>query len=100
MGVKQIAKEGQFDNLDSGIYTLAGDVTIAIEGDMVYSLEEALSKKVITVQEILEQMKQDEKYGICEIGYFKDGGSTEYRYKDFTALKYNTTDIRFLPFKI
>ena len=92
MGVKKIAEKNQFDNLDFGVYTIAGDVLITIEGDMVYSLEDALSQGVITVQDILEQVKQDEKYGICEIGYYNDGGSTEYRYAEYTILKYNTLD--------
>ena len=92
MGVEQIAKENQFDNSDFGVYTFGGDVNITIEKDMVYTLEDALSNNVITVQDILVQAKQDEKYGICEIGYFSDGGSTEYLYDDFTILKYNTLD--------
>lgn len=92
MGVKQIAKINQFDNTDFEVYTLGGDVTITIEQDMVYSLEEALNKKIITVNSILEQAKLDEEYGICEIAFYKDGGSTEYRYKDYTILKFNTLD--------
>lgn len=92
MGVKKIAEKNQFDNLDFGVYTIAGDVSITIEGDMVYSLEDALTQGVITVQDILEQAKQDEKYGICEYAYCSDGGSTEYRYAEYTILKYNTLD--------
>ena len=92
MGVKKIAEENQFDNLDFGVYTIAGDVSITIEGDMVYSLEDALTQGVITVQDILEQAKQDEKYGFCEEAYYSDGGSTEYRYTEYTILKYNTLD--------
>ncbi len=92
MGVKKIAKKNQFDNLDFGVYTIAGDVSITIEGDMVYSLEDALSQGVITVQDILEQAKADKKYGFCEEAYYSDGGSIEYRYSTYTILKYNTLD--------
>lgn len=92
MGVKKIAEKNQFDNLDFGIYTIAGDVSITIEGDMVYSLEDALKQGVIKVQDILEQAKQDEKYRFCEEAYYQDGGSTEYRYAEYTILKYNTLD--------
>ena len=92
MGVKKIAEKNQFDNLDFGVYTIAGDVSITIEGDMVYSLEDSLTQGVITVQDILEQAKQDEKYGFCEKAYYSDGGSTEYRYAEYTILKYNTLD--------
>ena len=92
MGVKKIAEKNQFDNLDFGVYTIAGDVSITIEGDMVYSLEDALSQGVITVQDILEQAKADKKYGFCEEAYYSDGGSIEYRYSTYTILKYNTLD--------
>ena len=92
MGVNKIAEKNQFDNLDFGVYTIAGDVSITIEGDMVYSLEDALKQGVIKVQDILEQAKQDEKYRFCEEAYYQDGGSTEYRYAEYTILKYNTLD--------
>ena len=89
MGVKKIAEKNQFDNLDFGVYTIAGDVSITIEEDMVYSLEDALSQGIISVQDILDQAIEDEKYGICERAYSQDGGSTEYRYADYTILKYS-----------
>lgn len=92
MGVKKIAEKNQFDNLDFGVYTIAGDVSITIEGDMIYSLEDALSQSVITVQDILEQAKADKKYGFCEEAYYSDGGSIEYRYSTYTILKYNALD--------
>lgn len=92
LGIKQIAKTNQFDNIDYGLYTLAGDVTVTIEQDMVYSLEDALSQKIISVQSILDQAKEDEKYGICEELYYQDGGSIEYIYKDYTILKFNSLD--------
>ena len=92
MGVKKIAEKNQFDNFDFGVYTIAGDVSITIEGDMVYTLEDALSEKIITVQDILEQAKQDLKYGFCEEAYYQDSGSREYRYAEYTILKYNTLD--------
>ena len=92
MGVKTVAQINQFDNIDFGIYTIAGDVTITVEEDMVYSLEEALAQHVITVQDILDQIQQDEKYGFCQKAYYSDGGSAEYLYSDYTILKYNTLD--------
>ena len=92
LGIEQIAKPNEFDNDNFGVYTFAGDVYITIEGDMVYSLEDALNQNVINVQDIINQAKQDEKYGICDIGYFSDGGSTEYLYNNYTILKYNTLD--------
>ena len=92
MGIKQIAKPNQYDNIDYGLYTIAGDVTITVEQDMVYSLEDALDQKIISVESILDQAKEDEKYGICETALFQDGGSIEYRYNDYTILKLNSLD--------
>lgn len=90
--IKEIAKPNQFDNKDFSVYTFGGDTTITMEQDMIYSLEDALNEGKITIQSILNQAKLDEKYGICETGYYKDGGSIEYRYKDYTILKFNTLD--------
>ena len=87
-----IAKINQFDNIDYGLYTFGGDVIITIEQDMVYSLEDALNEKKITIQSILDQAKLDEKYGFCDASAYDDGGSIEYRYKDYTILKFNSLD--------
>ena len=57
---------------------------------MVYNLEDALSKKVITPDDILAQARIDTKYGICQSDAYYDGGSTDFMYKDFTILKLNT----------
>ena len=90
LGIEKIAEKNQFDNTDFAIYTYGGDVSITVEGDMVYFLEDALTQKIITAQDLLEQVRQDEKYGFCEQSYYSDGGSIEYRYPGFTILKYNT----------
>lgn len=90
--IKNIIDKNANNEYDYNIYTYGGDISFTFETDMVYSLEEALKQKVITIEEILEQAKIDLKYGICDEGYFSDGGSTEYRYSDYTILKYNTLD--------
>ena len=74
------------------VKTFGGDVDIVINGDMTYFLEKALSEKVITVDDILEQAKIDLKYGICQSAYYSDGGSTEYMYNQYTILKLNTLE--------
>lgn len=92
MGVDIIAKINEFDNIDYGLYTIGGDVEITLEQDMVYSLENALNDKIISVQSILDQAILDEKYGICESAFYHDGGSIEYMYRDYTILKFNSLD--------
>ena len=66
-------------------------------GDAVYSLEDALNRKVITPEDIFAQVKKDLKYGVCMDGMYSDGGSIEYCYygeKDnqYTILKLGTLD--------
>ncbi len=85
LGIKTV-----FDAGDYSVKTFGGDVQIVIEGDMVYNLEDALNSKAITPDDILEQAKIDLKYGVCEGRFFRDGGSIEYGYSDFTILKLNT----------
>ena len=92
LGIKTIIDKNSSDKYDYSVCTFGGDVTITIEKDMVYSLEDALSQNVISVEDILKQAKMDAAYGLCESGYYPDGGSIEYLYTDYTILKYNTLD--------
>lgn len=87
LGIKNI-----YDSGDYLVKTFGGDVSITIENDMVYSLEDALSKNVITADDILKQAEMDSQYGICQKGYYSDGGSIEYMYANepYTILKLNT----------
>lgn len=92
LGIKEI-----YDNGDYKLKTFAGDVTVCIEQDMVFSLEDAISNNVLTCEQIIEQAKMDERYGICQKGYYYDGGSTEYCYygdgsNQYTVLKLNTLE--------
>lgn len=78
---------------DIAVYTYGGDADITIEGDMAYSLQDALENKVITINDILEQLELDEKYNVCsDVGFYSDGGSKEYYYSNYTVLKYNKLD--------
>lgn len=92
LGIKTIIDKNLVDKYDYNVCTFGGDVTITIEKDMVYRLEEAIHQNVITVEDILYQAKMDEKYGICEGRYYSDGGSKEYCYPEYTILKYDTLD--------
>ena len=84
---KDLGKKTIFNTGEYEVKTFGGDVQVVIDGDMVYNLEDALNQQAITSNDILEQAKIDMKYGICEGRFFKDGGSIEYGYNDFTILK-------------
>lgn len=92
LGIKTIIDKNLSDKYNYNVCTFGGEVTITVEKDMMYALEDAMQQNVITVEDILSQAKMDEKYGICECGYYSDGGSTEYCYPEYTILKYNTLD--------
>ena len=93
MGEKKIiGLESSVIPIGYSVYTVGGDITITIEGDMVYDFEKAIKEKVITIEQILEQAKLDDKYGVCKEGMYSDGGTMEYLYDDYTIIKYNTLD--------
>ena len=89
--VKEIFSKNTLEDYDFNIYTYAGDVTIIKDGKE-YDFKQALENKIITIEDILNQGKLDAKYGICEEGYYKDGGSIEYQYPQYTVLKYHSLD--------
>lgn len=92
MGAYKIVDKNTSKEYDFDIYTVGGNVSFTVEGDMVYEFEKALNEKVVTISNILEQAKMDEKYGICEAGMYSDGGTIEYMYGEYTIIKYNTLD--------
>lgn len=87
MGIKKIVDGEEFD-----VYEFGGDVSFTVGTDMVYTFEKAIEDGVVTIDGILEQAKLDSRYGICEEGYYSDGGSVEYCYPDYTILKLSTLD--------
>lgn len=89
--VKEIFSKNTLEDYNFNIYTYAGDVTIIKEGKE-YDFKQALENKIITIEDILNQGKLDAKYGICEEGYYSDGGSIEYQYPKYTVLKYHSLD--------
>ena len=57
-----------------------------------YSLKEALLENRITMEEIIAKANQDEKDGKIKTEMYKDGGSIEYHYENYTIIKYHTLD--------
>lgn len=91
MGINQIINKDESE-FDINVYTFGGDSGIIVDGDMVYTLEDALKQNVITIDDILNQAEMDRKFGVCEVGTYIDGGSIEYMYPDYTILKYDNLD--------
>lgn len=74
---------------DYNIYAYDGSVNIKIDGED-YSLKEALLENKITMEEIISKANQDEKNGKIKAEIYKDGGSTEYHYENYTIIKCHT----------
>ena len=67
------------------IYAYDGSVNIKINGKE-YSLKEALLENKITMEDIINKANNDFPNAVS----YDDGGSTEYRYDNYTIIKCNT----------
>lgn len=76
---------------DYTIYAYDGSVNIRID-DKEYSLKEALLENKIAMEEIISKANQDEKDGKIKADMYKDGGSMEYHYENYTIIKCHTVD--------
>lgn len=84
---KQIVDKKTSDKYDYNVYVWNGDVKVLID-DKTYTLEEALDNEIITVEEIIAKAEKDIKKPLV----YRDGGSKEYHYEDYTIIKFNTLD--------
>lgn len=87
--VYTILDKTETDKYDYNIYGYGGSVDIKIDGKE-YSLKEALLENKITMEEIIEKANQDEKDGKIRTEMYKDGGSMEYHYENYTIIKWHT----------
>lgn len=67
------------------IYAYEGSVNIRI-GNKEYSLRDALLENRITMEKIIQKANKDFPNAVS----YDDGGSTEYRYENYTIIKCNT----------
>ena len=87
--VYTILDKSETDKYDYNIYGYDGIVNIKIAGKE-YSLKEALLENKITMEEIIEKASKDEKDGKITAEMYKDGGSMEYYYDNYTIIKFAT----------
>ena len=87
--VYTILDKSETDKYDYNIYGYDGIVNIKIDGKE-YSLKEALLENKITMEEIIEKASKDEKDGKITAEMYKDGGSMEYHYDNYTIIKFAT----------
>lgn len=84
-----ILDKSETNKYDYNIYGYDGIVNIKIDGNE-YSLKEALLENKITMEEIIEKANKDEKEGKISSEMYKDGGSMEYHYDNYTIIKFAT----------
>ncbi len=89
--VYAILDKSETNKYDYTIYAYDGSVNIRIDGKE-YSLKEALSENKITMEEIISKANKDEKDGKIKADMYKDGGSMEYHYENYTIIKCHTVD--------
>lgn len=89
--VHKIVDKNETDKYDYDVYGYDGSVNIRIDGKD-YSLKEALLENKITMEEIIAKANQDEKDGKIKAYMYKDGGSIEYHYENYTIIKCHTVD--------
>lgn len=89
--VYTILDKSETDRYDYNIYGYDGSVNIRIDGKD-YALKEALLEDKITMEEIIAKANQDEKEGNIKADMYKDGGSIEYYYENYTIIKCHTLD--------
>lgn len=89
--VQKIVNKNETDKYDYDVYMYDGRGNIRIDGKD-YSLKEALLENKITMEEIIAKANQDEKDGKIKVVMYKDGGSIEYHYENYTIIKCHTLD--------
>ena len=87
--VHTILDKSETDKYGYNIYGYNGIANIKIDG-IEYSLKEALLENKITMEEIIGKANKDEKDGRITVEMYKDGGSMEYHYDNYTIIKFAT----------
>lgn len=73
------------------IMTFGGNVSVNLKNSVV-RLEEAISKKTLTGQDILNKALEDNENKICSSKTYEENNSIEYYYPEYTILKFNESN--------
>lgn len=84
-----ILDKSETNKYNYNIYGYDGNVSIKIDGNE-YSLKDALLENKITMEEIIEKANKDKEDGKITAEMYKDGGSMEYHYDNYTIVKFAT----------
>lgn len=87
----KIIDKNETDKYDYDVYVYDGSVNIRIDAKD-YSLKEALLEDKIKMEEIIAKANQDERDEKIKTEMYKDGGSMEYHYENYTIIKCHSLD--------
>ena len=87
--INKILYKSETNKYDYNIYSYEGSVNILINGKET-SLRNALLENKITMNEIIAKANSDLKDKKITGDTYKDGGSIEYHYENYTIIKCHT----------
>lgn len=89
--IYKILDKAEKDKYDYNIYVYEGSVNILINGKEM-SLREALLNNKITMNEIIAKANEDLRNKKIKGDMYRDGGSIEYKYENYTIIKFHRLD--------
>ncbi len=84
-------KDLSSDKQDYNLYFYGLDEVNVTVNNKTMPLEDALKSGKITIQGIIQKANKDEKDGKIKAGMYKEGGSMEYHYENYTIIKCHST---------
>ena len=85
-------KDLSSDKQDYNLYFYGLDEVNVTVNNKTMPLEDALKSGKITIQGIIQKANKDEKDGKIKVEMYKDGGSTEYHYENYSIIKCYSTN--------
>lgn len=89
--IHKILDKGETTKYDYNIYSYQVSVNILINGKEM-SLRDALLNNKITMNEIIAKANNDLRENKIKGDMYRDGGSMEYRYENYTIVKFHRLD--------
>lgn len=87
--VKTVVKKN--DKISFNIYAVGMDFKIKLDGKE-YSVADAISNGLLDENKLFDKIEKDKESNKCKSKMYKDGGTLEYLYNDYTIIKFNSLD--------
>ena len=87
--VKTVVKKN--DKISFNIYAVGMDFKIKLD-KKEYSVADAISNGLLDENKLFDKIEKDKESNKCKSKMYKDGGTLEYLYNDYTIIKFNSLD--------